>query len=318
MRRGTSLNLKMMTSLQELNDSFSIPGVLAFDEPHPGFARALITTPACTAELYLHGAHLAAWQPASQQPVIFLSPNSLFQPGKAIRGGIPVIFPWFGARSAELTGHTTGGAQHGFARTQEWTLAFAAGAGNTVHLTLTLGPSDESRAAGFDRFRVALEFSIGATLGLRMTVANEGSEPLIYEQALHTYFQVADVKQVRIHGLQGTEFLDKTDGFARKTQTEEPLILTSETDRPYLNTAAAVTLEDPGFGRNIVVSKGGSQTTVVWNPWAELAATLADLGEKAWPHFTCVETANAFENRVHLAPQSAHILELRVALEARA
>lgn len=304
----------MMATLQELNDSFAIPGVLSFDEPRPGFARARITSPACTAELYLHGAHLAAWQPAGQEPVIFLSPNSLFQEGKAIRGGIPVIFPWFGARTEAVTGHRTGGSQHGFARTQEWTLAFAASSGDTVHLTLTLGPSEESRAAGFDNFRVALEFSLGKTLVVRMTVANEGSEPLVYEQALHTYFQVADVAQVRVHGLKGAEFLDKTDGFARKTQTEEPLVFTRETDRAYLNTTATVKLEDPTWKRMIAVEKGGSNTTVVWNPWTELAATLADLGAEPSRHFACIETANAAENRVTLAPKSAHMMELRVSV----
>jgi glucose-6-phosphate 1-epimerase len=311
-----------MPSLDELNASFAIPGILVFDEPHPGLPRALVTTPACTAELYLHGAHLTAWHPTAPeangkpaQPVIFLSPNSLLQPGKPIRGGIPVIFPWFGARTTEITGHRTSGSQHGFARTQEWQLAFAAQSGDTLRLTLTLGPSEESRAAGFDGFRVALEFTLGATLTLRMTVANESAEPLVYEQALHTYFHVGDPTQLRIHGLANTEFLDKTENFARKTQHEDPLTLCAQTDRPYLNTTATVTLEDPALGRCIVVAKSGSATTVVWNPWEKLSASLPDLGAGQWRHFTCVETANAGEDRITLAPHSAHVMEARISRE---
>jgi glucose-6-phosphate 1-epimerase len=307
-----------MASLDDLNAAFAIPGVLAFDEPHPGFVRARITTPACEGELFLHGAHITGWQPAhAAEPVLFLSPRSFYEEGKAIRGGIPVIFPWFGARTPELTGHrggsqTTGGPQHGFARTAEWTLAFAAAVGDDVRLVLTLAPSETSRAAGFDDFRCALEVRFGHELMVQLTVGNVGAAPLIFEEALHTYFAVADVRQVRVDGLAGAEFLDKADGFARKTQLADPLTFAAETDRAYLNTRSAVTIDDPGLSRRIAVAKSGSHTTVVWNPWEALAAALADLGADVWPGFVCVETANAAENRIALAPQEVHGMELRV------
>jgi len=227
--------------IQALTDNFAITGVLAFDETESGLMRARITTPACTAELYLQGAHLALWQPAGRGPALFLSEQSLFAPGKAIRGGVPIIFPWFGARS----GARTDGPSHGFARTEPWEVAFAALSGDDLHITLTLAPSEHSRALGFDNFKLAYQLVLGETLTMRLTVANEDGDPLHFEEAFHTYFAVGDATQVGITGLADVEYLDKTDHFLRKTQIDPVIKYTSETDRPYLNTKATVTLDDP-------------------------------------------------------------------------
>ena len=137
-----------------------------------------------------------------------------------------------------------------------------------------------------------------------------------FEEALHTYLAVGDATQVSLTGLGGTEYLDKTDHFARKRQTEATLIFSGETDRPYLNTAEPVVLEDPALGRRITVSKSGSNTTVVWNPWIELAAKLPDLGPGEWQHMACIETANAADNAVTLAPGGTHTMEARVSCRA--
>ena len=309
-----------MQSLSELEEQFALPGVLRFDEPQPGMLRARVTTASCEAELYLQGAHLTGWQPrAAREPGLFLSSRSEFVPGKAIRGGVPVIFPWFGARSPEIAGNVpydraAKQASHGFARTSMWTLQFAALAGEDVRLTLTLGPSETSRAAGFDRFRVALEFTLGEVLRMRLTVANDGDVPLVFEQALHSYLRVGDVREVELRGLGSTEFLDKTDGFKRKRQESDVLRLTGETDRPYLNTEAPITVSDVKFACEGRVSKTGSRTTVVWNPWERLAASLADMGEGEWTGFVCVETSNVAEDRVTLAPGETHVMSARVEL----
>jgi glucose-6-phosphate 1-epimerase len=298
--------------LQTLIDTFALPGILAFDETEAGLLRARITTPSCTAELYLQGAHLTHWQPSGHGPVLFLSERSMFAPGKAIRGGVPLIFPWFGPR----TGARTDGPSHGFARVEDWEIAFAALSGDDLHLTLTLGPTDQSRALGFDHFRVALQLILGETLTMRLTVANEASEPLPIEEAFHTYLTVGDATQVRISGLGGVEYLDKTDGLRRKVQTDPAITFSGETDRPYLNTESTVILEDPALRRRITVAKKGSQTTVIWNPWSELSAKLADMADEGWRQMACIETANAAENAITLAPLSAHIMEARISVEA--
>lgn len=297
--------------LQTLIESFAIPGVLSFTATDNGLIRAHVSTPACTAEIYLHGAHLTLWQPAGHGPVLFLSNKSEFVDGKAIRGGVPVIFPWFGPR----TGARTDGPSHGFARTQEWTLAFAAISGDDLHLTLTLAPSEESRALGYDHFRLAFQLILGETLTMRLTVANESGEPLNVEEALHTYLTVGDATQVHISGLDGVDYLDKTDSFARKTQSGD-IVFTGETDRMYLSTTATTTLEDPILKRRIVVAKQNSDTTVVWNPWSTLSTKLADMDDDGWQQMACIETANANASALTLAPQTTHTMEARISVES--
>jgi glucose-6-phosphate 1-epimerase len=307
-----------MQSLDQLNASFAIPGILSFDQyPNAaGLTRARITTPACTAELFLQGAHLATWQPLNHKPALFLSERSLFVPGKAIRGGIPIIFPWFGARSATPESSRTDGPSHGFARIQPWTLEFAALTGDDLHLSLTLGPTDLSRSLGFDHFLVAYQLSIGRELRLRLSIANNGETPLHIEEALHTYFHVGDVEQARIHGLAGVEFLDKTDNFIRKRQAEPVLTLTGTTDRPYLDTTSPITVEDPTLRRSITVAKANSNTTVVWNPWANGAAALPDMSPDGWRQMLCIEAANTAPDALTLHPHEAHLMETTISLEA--
>ena len=304
-----------MQTIDQLNASFAIPGVLSFDE-HGGLLRARVTTPACTGEVYLQGAHITAWQPANEQPVLFLSEKSAFAPGKAIRGGIPIIFPWFGARTATPEDPRTDGPSHGFARTQPWKLDFGAYAADELHLSLSLEPTELSRSLGFDKFLVAYQISFGRELRLRLSVANDGNQPLHFEEALHTYLHVGDVEQARVHGLYETEYLDKTDNFARKTQTEPVLALTGPTDRPYLNTASPLVVDDAALQRRITVTKGNSNTTVVWNPWGNHG--LADMSEDAWRQMLCIESANASENAVTLRPHEAHVMETTFSLEALA
>ncbi len=304
--------------LPTLSNHFSIPGILSFSQTEHGLLRASITTPACCAELYLHGAHLTQWQPKGSRPVLFLSERSLFESGKAIRGGVPIIFPWFGNRTPTAWSRRSDGPSHGFARTAEWTLAFAALAGDEVHLTLTLDPSETSRSLGYDQFQLVYQLTLGAELRLRLTVRNLGSEPLWFEDALHTYFAVGDAREIAIHGLAGTRYLDKTDHFKLKVQDEPVLRLRGETDRPYLDTAAAVDLEDPVYGRRIHVEKSDSRTTVIWNPWSALTAKLPDMTTEGWVSMVCIETANVATDAITLGPGEQHTTEARIAERSHA
>jgi glucose-6-phosphate 1-epimerase len=299
-----------MQTLEQLNKGFAIPGVLTFEAGNGGLIKARVTSKACDGEIYLYGAHVTAWQPTGQQPVIYLSEASKFAVGTPIRGGIPLIFPWFGARAADPV--------HGFARIETWTVAFAAVSGDDVHLSLTLEPSDESRRLGFDDFRVAYEVIFGKELTVRLHVANVGEKVLEYEDGMHTYFSISDIANVAVLGLKDTDYLDKTDSFKQKTQTDAAIRFTGTVDRPYLNTSAAITIEDPGEKRKIVVHKKGSNTTVVWNPASTVAATMPDIAEGSWRHFVCVEVVNVVSDKVKLHAKEAHTLEARYTLEAMA
>jgi len=239
----------------------------------------VISTPEAEGEIYLQGAHVARWQPRGERPVLFLSSKSAFAPGKAIRGGVPIIFPWFGPRSDGKPGPA-----HGLARTALW----------------------QQDAGAFrlkvEQFELRYFVAMGAKLELSLEVTNEGSDEARFEEALHTYLAVGDVRQVSVTGLEGVEYLDKTDGFKRKLQSAEPLRLTKATDSVYLNTTSTCQMSDPVWNRRIVVEKTGSASTVIWNPWAGMA----DLGPDEWQGMICVETANVAENAIVLAAGATH------------
>jgi glucose-6-phosphate 1-epimerase len=295
--------------LNQLNEHFAIPGVLAFHTTPGGLTFAAITTPQATATVYLHGAHLAAWQPSGQKPVLFLSRKSDLTPGKPIRGGVPIAFPWFANRHDGKTGPS-----HGFARIQDWTLAFAAMAGEDLRLTFTLGPSEMSRSLGFDNFRLAYQLTIGRTLTMQLTVANDASTPLVFEEALHTYYAVSDVHEINITGLDGVTYLDKVDDFKPKVQ-QGPVTITQQTDRVYLNTTTDCIIHDAPAKRRIQVSKTGSNTTVIWNPWETGASKIADLDPTEWHEFVAVETVNAAANTITLAPKATHVMQAHITVE---
>ena len=307
-------------TVDELTQQFGMPCVLEFTQQGELVCLS-ITTPQVIARVALRGAHLLAWQPANQAPVLFLSERSEFAADKAIRGGVPVIWPWFGPRSAAVLPAPAGAPKspsHGFARTAEWRLQFAAIMQGAVHLTFTLAPSAESRAFGFDGFRLTYQMILGRELTLHLTVANDGPNDLRFEEALHSYFAVTEIEDVALSGTEATEYLDKPDGMKRKRQADVPLRFTGETDRVYLATHAACRIEDPAGGRTLHIAKEFSQNTVVWNPWAELTAGLADMEPEGWHGMLCVETANVGEAAITLAPGQVHTMEVRVTVAQNA
>ena len=280
-----------------------------------GLSKILVSTPACSAEIYLQGAHLTRFQPAGSEPVLFLSKRASFAQGKAIRGGIPIIFPWFGARTANTFSDRTDGPAHGFARTSLWQLDSATLEGEEVVVTLTLGPDANSRALGYDHFLVTYTLRLGKSLDLSLWVKNLASSPLFFEEAFHTYLSVGDATRATITGLEQTEYLDKTDGFKRKRELAPFLLLTGETDRPYLNTTAPITLSDPLLNRRINIKKQNSNTTVIWNPWEELTAkSYADMEPDGWRQMLCIESANVGENAIALNAEEDHQMHVQISV----
>lgn len=299
--------------LQQCIAKHEIPRVLSFAENEHGQVYASIANAACKAEIYLQGAHLAEWCPSSQpHPVLFLSERAIKAPGKAIRGGVPIIFPWFGARKANDYSSRTDGPSHGFARTAQWQVAETKLRGDDVIVKLTLEPDDSTRALGCDAFRVEYELVIGAELELHLTVENLSTETMLFEEAMHTYFLVGDVRQIGILGLEGTYYFDKTDGFKRKRETQSAIKLIGETDRPYVGTESVVEIDDPVLQRRITISKQNSRTTVIWNPWTELTSKMADMSPDGWTRMVCIETANALEDAVILAAGERHTMSARI------
>lgn len=294
-----------MNEVQQLNLQFGIVGQLKFRVDESSLILAEISNAHATASLCLQGAHLMAWQPRRQaMPVIWLSRDARLISGKSIRGGIPVCWPWFGAHASSQDFPA-----HGFARTTLWKVV-ESGVEPNGATRLTLQMEKSARAGEWWPHDATLELTViaGDNLRLELSTANTGDRELTVSEALHTYFQVGDIGSVRINGLDGCSYWNKVGGSTLEKQ-EGLIRFSEETDRVYVHTAAECAIEDEGLKRRIKVAKSGSLSTVVWSPWVEKAARMGDLGQPdGWREMVCVETANALDNAVRIAPGAKHTL----------
>jgi glucose-6-phosphate 1-epimerase len=295
--------------IESLNASFEIPGVAQIVSGSGGLPKIQITMPQASAEIYLHGAHLTSWIPSGGKEVIFLSEKAQFQDGKAIRGGVPICFPWFNAKA-----DNTKAPSHGFVRTKTWDLDSIVQEGNAVSVSLTTRSDESTRKWWPHKFRATQRITIGAQLELALTVTNTGSTPLTFEEALHTYYRVGQIREVRIVTLDGVTYQDNTEGNHEKLQQGDNLF-TQRTDNAYLNTQHDLDLIDASLNRRILIGKRHSNNTVVWNPWQELAKGMADLGDDEWQNFVCVEAANIRASAITLQPEAQHTMTVIVKVE---
>lgn len=299
----------MHLDLQALNDQFAIPDQIAFVSGPGDLVVAEVRNRHATATVALQGGQVVSFQPHGQAPVLFVSRQAIFRPGASIRGGIPVCWPWFAQ-------HPTDPAKpmHGFARRAPWEVLATAMTEEATELRLTLADSEETQALWPHTFALELAVTVGAQLQVELIARNTGEAPFTCGGALHSYFQVGDVTTIAIHGLDGDTYVDKVDSGLRKAQ-RGPVTIGAETDRIYLDTTADCLIEDPALWRQIRVAKEGSRTTVVWNPWADKAAAIADFGPEEYQTMVCVETANAADDTATVAPGAEHRVSLTIGVE---
>lgn len=299
-------------TLEQLNGRFGIKGQVIFKEGAGGLTMIEVHNAQATATIALQGAHLLTWTPRGQQPVIWLSSAAKFAPGKSVRGGIPICWPWFGPHESEKSFPA-----HGYARTVMWqvveTEALASGA---TRLLFRL-EGDETTAKMWSHDTPCdYQLTIGTSLEMELVTRNRGRTPVTIGQALHTYFDISDIREVSVNGLDGCPYLDKVDGFKRKQQ-EGSVTFSGETDRIYLDSTADCLIDDPNMERRIRISKRNSASTIVWNPWIEKAEQMGDLGERSYLGMVCVESANAAEDVVTLPAGGEHRLYVRYDVEPR-
>jgi D-hexose-6-phosphate mutarotase len=266
-----------------------------------------ITTAWSTAEIYLHGAHVTHFQKRDEPPLLFMSQCSRFTEGQPIRGGIPVIFPWFGPRE--------GLPQHGFARLKTWDLKeFVPAPDGSVSVRFRLPDCPE--ASTLPPFIADYVVTVKAALTLQLIITNQSpDEVLTFENCLHTYFEVGDCTAVAIRGLRGVAYRDRVDQFAKKTETGDVIRIASEVDRTFLDTTGPVELLDPRFGRKILVQKQGSASTMVWNPWIAKSQQMPDFGNQEYEHMVCVECGNVAANEINLPPGQTSTLTVTLSSE---
>ncbi len=287
-------------TLEELNSSFAP----RFETGEGGLPRAVLTHGESMAHVYTLGAHVAHYQAEGHEPLLWVSTQSHFEPGRPIRGGVPVCLPWFAEHQdrPDLP-------LHGFARTRMWRVVQAA---TPSTITLELESDADSLAIWPYHFLFRMTVTLHEGLAMALTVENRNSESITITEALHSYFRVSDVRQVVVTGLEGVQYLSKPDH--RSHSEQDPITIRSETDRVYVRTTSPCELHDPGLNRRIVIAKVESASTVVWNPWIDKSRVMPDFGEQEWLKMLCIETANALDDAVTIAADESHTLGVNLSV----
>lgn len=255
--------------------------MITTEYPHgEAFPILHVQTPLCEAEISLYGGHVLRWQPTGQQPVIFMSPKAVFCQGKALRGGVPLCWPWFGKHPS-----APGKPSHGVARISTWQLARQDKLEDgTVRITLALPPTEAELPSA------ALVIELGQSLRMNLLTLDV-PQAMPYSAAMHTYFAVSDYEKVAITGLEEAPFTEYADDAT--PHCEDPLIPAGHIDRIYhpVPQEQEISIHDPAWHRSIRLTRSGSGSVVVWNPGEALAADMGDLGAEAARGFLAVETA---------------------------
>lgn len=292
-------------NLEQLNQQFAInkDNHLLFKTGKGNIPVVEIKNEHSSAIISMQGAHVLSWIPAGEEEVIWLSEDAKFAPGKSVRGGIPICWPWFGAHESNASFPA-----HGFARTVYWqVISTEALEDGDTRIIFSTKPLPENEQMWPPQTNVQYQLTVGKKLHMELITHNEGSETITIGQALHTYFNIGDISKVLVHGLDDTKYLDKMDNFKQKRQ-HGPVVIDREVDRIYLDTITDCVIEDKALNRNIVINKCGSRSTVVWNPWQATASKMGDLGVDGYKKMLCVESCNAATDVVHIKPGKAHHL----------
>ncbi len=236
-----------------------------------------------TATVTLHGAHVVSWKTPAGVEQLYLSPNTRFESGQAIRGGVPVVFPQFNTRGVL--------PRHGFARTCRWTLAGEAEApDDACSVTLALQSHKVIKALWPYAFGCTLTVALqDDSLVMTLTVSNQGPEAFSFQAALHTYLAVGSIDSIRLTGLEACDFEDCTDAKTTALKRHTALRPYEAIDRIYFNAPGQLQLQS---AQGLVhLQQSGFCDVVVWNPGGAAASAPPDLPKDGFRQFLCVEAA---------------------------
>lgn len=286
--------------------NFMLEDELAITEGKGGFPFIKIDNEYASALISVYGAQVLSYKSKTNQnsDLLFVSESAYFEQGKAIKGGIPICWPWFG-RDLENPDRQI----HGFARNMLWTLEETESTNDGTRVVLLLSESDESLKLWPHSFKIVLTIVVGKTLRLSLQTVNTGKSTFSITQALHAYFAIDDINKAKVDGLDKIHYLDKVTGSEKAELQVGEITVNQEVDRIYTNVPARTFLIDDKSKRKVEINSNGSKTTVVWNPWIEISKNSPDLTDDAYQRFICVETANAAEDVVVIEPNSSYKIE---------
>ncbi len=256
-----------------------------------------------TVELSLLGAQVLSFHTEAGD-VLFTGSTAEHAPGKPVRGGIPLVFPWFGDHPTDKKLPA-----HGFARTQTWRVV---GTAPGPEVTLETTDDATTRALWPHAYRLQFTVSVATTFSLRLRIENRGQAAFRCEEALHTYFAVGDVHSAAVHGLEGVPHTETAVAPEGAWDHGAPLRFRAETDRVFHGTPDTIELRAPALRRVVTLASRNARTAIVWTPWPTKAARLSGLGADDWQRFCCIETGNARQHALELAPGQSHTLELQL------
>jgi glucose-6-phosphate 1-epimerase len=294
-------------SLETMNATWGLPGRIDVSHSPLGGPVVTISAPTGTAVVALQGAQLLGWIPSGHDPVIWLSPVERLGTAKAVRGGIPVCWPWFGPHSADATKPA-----HGFVRTRMWMIEGAGVTATGAWVTLGLQTTAQDVALWPHSARAQLRVVLDQQLEVSLTTTNTGDTPFALSQALHTYFNIGDIANIEVTGFDGETYQDKLDD-SRRCHQSGAIVFLGEVDRIYDAHAANsfASINDQRLRRRITIQQSGSRSSVVWNPGPAKASRLADMGPEGWRRFVCVETTNAGDDVLRLGAGETHQVSAR-------
>lgn len=298
-------------NINELNSQFGKENAIRFFEGKGNLPFVEITNQSASAIISLYGAHVLHFTPVGEKDLLWNTEKSFFQNGKAIRGGIPLCFPWFGPHETDNTK-----AQHGFARLSTWkfeTLDLISS--ESTQITLTLNQSAETLAIWPFFFSAKVIINIAKSLTVSLQVLNTGNTTFTYTDALHSYLNISNINNIKIDGLHYARYFDGFDRTKTIVDSEKHLVINKEENRRYVETTSDCVIYDEGFSRKLRVAKKGSQTTIVWNPWNETAKAMTDMDENDYKTMICIEAANYYSDFVTLEPGQSHSLTTILSLE---
>lgn len=271
---------------------------LIFESLENDFVILNVDTSWAILRVSLYGGQILCWQPKTEiNPVLWLSSSAQYQYGKAIRGGVPVCWPWFGNHPVDSLQPS-----HGFARLSTW----------VIREIKTLSDGEVSIVLSLDRVKVGpnsfadlrLHITMGIALKISLITINRSSHQIIFTEGLHTYFMISDIENIYITGLCGSEYINMYDGNNKSIQIEE-IRFVEGLCKIFCKNESDCIIKDPGMGRQIKIEKSGSFTTAIWSPGLNVAQGMVDIGD--WRSMVCVESANALSDEVTLMPGKSHI-----------